>query len=117
MHPVVQNERLSPNVTRLVVEAPRIAEIREPGQFVIVHLGRGADRTPLTTADGNAEAGTISLVIQAIGKSTSDLVELQPGDAIADIAGPLGRPTELPETGHAAGVGGGGGTAGILPSA
>jgi len=117
MHPVVQNERLSPNVTRLVVEAPRIAEIREPGQFVIVHLGRGAERIPLTIADGDAEAGTISLVIQAIGKSTSDLVELQPGDAIADIAGPLGRPTELPETGHAVCVGGGVGTAVILPIA
>ena len=117
MHPVVQNERLSPNVTRLVVEAPRIAEIREPGQFVIVHLGRGAERIPLTIADGDAEAGTISLVIQAIGKSTSDLVELQPGAVIADIAGPLGRPTELPETGHAVCVGGGVGTAVILPIA
>src|SRR3972149_2106130 len=117
MHPVVQNERLSPNVTRLVVEAPRIAEIREPGQFVIVHLGRGAERIPLTIADGDAEAGTISLVIQAIGKSTSDLVELQPGDAIADIAGPLGRPPELPETGHAVCVGGGGGAALLVPAA
>ena len=101
MHPILRNERLSPNVTRLVLEAPRIAEIRQPGQFVIVHLGRGAERIPLTIADGDAEAGTISLVIQAIGKSTTDLVELQPGDAIADVAGPLGRPTDLPDHGHA----------------
>ena len=78
MHRVLANERLSPNVYRLVVEAPRIAEIRKPGQFVIVHLGPGAERIPLTIADGNAEAGTISLVIQAIGKSTTDLVELSP---------------------------------------
>ena len=117
MHRIVQNERLSPNVTRLVVEAPRIAQIRQPGQFVIVHLGRGAERIPLTIADANAAAGTISLVIQAVGKSTSDLVELQPGDTIADIAGPLGRPTELPERGHAVCVGGGVGTAVILPIA
>jgi len=117
MHPILRNERLSPNVTRLVLEAPRIAEIRQPGQFVIVHLGRGAERIPLTIADGDADAGTISLVIQAIGKSTSDLVELQPGEAIADIAGPLGRPTELPERGHAVCVGGGVGTAVILPIA
>ncbi len=117
MHRIVQNERLSPNVTRLVVEAPRIAEIRRPGQFVIVRLGRGAERIPLTIADGNPDAGTISLVIQAIGKSTSDLVELQAGDAITDIAGPLGRPTELPEAGHAVCVGGGVGTAVILPIA
>ena len=60
MHPILRNERLSPNVTRLVLEAPRIAEIRQPGQFVIVHLGRGAERIPLTIADGDAEAGTIS---------------------------------------------------------
>ncbi len=117
MHPILRNERLSPNVTRLVVEAPRIAEIRQPGQFVIVHLGRGAERIPLTIADGDASTGTISLVIQAIGKSTTDLVELQPGDAIADIAGPLGRPTELPDRGHAVCVGGGVGTAVILPIA
>ena len=117
MHPILRNERLSPNVTRLVLEAPRIAEIRQPGQFVIVHLGRGAERIPLTIADGDAEAGTISLVIQAIGKSTTDLVELQPGDAIADVAGPLGRPTDLPDHGHAVCVGGGVGTAVILPIA
>ena len=97
MHPILRNERLSPNVTRLVLKAPRIAEIRQPGQFVIVHLGRGAERIPLTIADADASAGTISLVIQAIGKSTTDLVELQPGDEIADVAGPLGRPTELPD--------------------
>ncbi|HEX5589017.1 MAG TPA: sulfide/dihydroorotate dehydrogenase-like FAD/NAD-binding protein [Candidatus Limnocylindrales bacterium] len=117
MHPILRNERLSPNVTRLVLEAPRIAEIRQPGQFVIVHLGRGAERIPLTIADADAEAGTISLVIQAVGKSTTDLVELQPGDAIADVAGPLGKPTELPERGHAVCVGGGVGTAVILPIA
>ena len=117
MHPILRNERLSPNVTRLVLLAPRIAEIRQPGQFVIVHLGRGAERIPLTIADADASAGTISLVIQAIGKSTADLVALQPGDEIADVAGPLGRPTELPEHGHAVCVGGGVGTAVILPIA
>ena len=117
MHPILRNERLSPNVTRLVLEAARIAEIRQPGQFVIVHLGRGAERIPLTIADADPVAGTISLVIQAIGKSTNDLVELQPGDAIADVAGPLGRPTELPVKGHAVCVGGGVGTAVILPIA
>jgi ferredoxin--NADP+ reductase len=117
MHRIISNERLSPNVTRLVVEAPRIAEIRQPGQFVIVHAGRGAERIPLTIADADARAGTISLVIQAIGKSTTDLVELGPGDAIADIAGPLGRPTELPDHGHAVCVGGGVGTAVAYPIA
>ena len=117
MHRVLTNEQLSPNVYRLVVEAPRIAQIREPGQFVIVHLGPGAERIPLTIADGDAAGGTISLVIQAIGKSTHDLVELQPGQFIGGIAGPLGKPTELPAAGRVVCVGGGVGTAVILPIA
>jgi ferredoxin--NADP+ reductase len=117
MHAVVARDQLSPNVTRLVVSAPRIAEIRRPGQFVIVRLGPGAERIPLTIADGDAAAGTISLVIQSIGKSTADLVEVEPGGAISDIAGPLGRPTDLLEHGRAICVGGGVGTAVILPIA
>jgi ferredoxin--NADP+ reductase len=117
MHSVVARTQLSPNVTRLVVEAPRLAEIRRPGQFVIVRLGTGAERIPLTIADADPAAGTISLVIQSIGKSTADLVELEPGDAIRDIAGPLGKPTDLVDAGHAVCVGGGVGTAVILPIA
>jgi ferredoxin--NADP+ reductase len=117
VHHVLVNERLSPNVTRLVIDAPRIAAIRQPGQFVIVHLGPGAERIPLTIADGDPVAGTISLVIQAIGKSTADLVEVPVGGEIADVAGPLGRPTELPEHGRVVCVGGGVGTAVILPIA
>ncbi len=117
MHAIVSKEQLSPNVTRLVVEAPRIAEIRRPGQFVIVRRGPGAERIPLTIADTDPVAGTITLVVQAIGKSTSDLVELEPGEAIQDIAGPLGQPTELIERGHAVCVGGGVGTAVVYPIA
>ena len=117
MHLIVDKSQLSPNVTRLVVEAPRIAEIRQPGQFVIVRRGPGAERIPLTIAAADPAAGTISLIIQSIGKSTSDLVELEVGDAITDIAGPLGRATELISEGHAVCVGGGVGTAVILPIA
>jgi ferredoxin--NADP+ reductase len=117
MHPIRATAQLSPNVWRLVVEAPRIAEIREPGQFVIVRQRPGAERIPLTIADANPMEGTISLVIQAIGKSTTDLVELEPGDAIRDVAGPLGRATELIESGHAVCVGGGVGTAVVYPIA
>ena len=117
MHPIVATDQLSPNVTRLVIEAPRIAEIRLPGQFVIVRLGPGAERIPLTIADADPVAGTITLIIQSVGKSTADLVELRPGDAITDVAGPLGSPTELIEHGHAVCVGGGVGTAVILPIA
>ena len=117
MHPVVEREQLSPNVVRLVVEAPRIAKVRRPGQFVIVRKAPGAERIPLTIADTDAEAGTITLMIQAIGVSTTDLCEMQAGDQIQDVAGPLGSPTDLIETGHAVCVGGGVGTAVILPIA
>jgi ferredoxin/flavodoxin---NADP+ reductase len=117
MHPVVTNNRLSPNVTRLDVAAPRIAKIRQPGQFVIVHLKDGAERIPLTIADASDTNGTIALVIQAVGKSTQELVALKPGEAIADIAGPLGKPTELLESGRAICIGGGVGTAVVHPIA
>jgi ferredoxin--NADP+ reductase len=117
MHSILSSDQLSPNVTRLVLEAPRIAQIRQPGQFVIVRLGPGAERIPLTIADADPVAGTITLIIQSVGKSTADLVDLRPGDAITDVAGPLGRATDLIEHGHAVCVGGGVGTAVILPIA
>ncbi len=117
MHNVIAKDQLSPNVTRFVVEATRIAQIRRPGQFVIVRLGEGAERIPLTIADANQETGTISLIIQAIGKSTMDLAALEVGAAIQDVAGPLGRPTDLIESGRAVCVGGGVGTAVVYPIA
>ncbi|HEY6057714.1 MAG TPA: sulfide/dihydroorotate dehydrogenase-like FAD/NAD-binding protein, partial [Candidatus Limnocylindrales bacterium] len=117
MHTILEKTQLSPNVTRLTLDASRIARIRQPGQFVIVRRGPGAERIPLTIADADPAAGTITLVIQSIGKSTTDLVELGVGDAIQDVAGPLGRPTELLDHGHAVCVGGGVGTAVILPIA
>ena len=117
MHQIHEKRQLSPNVTLFRVSAPRIAEIRRPGQFVIVRLGPGAERIPLTIADANPGAGTITLVIQSIGKSTADLVDLEVGQAIQDIAGPLGHPTDLPESGRTVCVGGGVGTAVILPIA
>src|SRR5512140_3125044 len=117
MHKIVARAQLSPNVTRLDVVAPRIAQIRQPGQFVIVHRAEGAERIPLTIADANPKAGTIALVIQAVGKSTRELVALEPGDEIAGIAGPLGKPTELLASGRAICIGGGVGTAVLHPIA
>jgi ferredoxin/flavodoxin---NADP+ reductase len=117
MHPVVGREVLSPNVTRLEVEASRIAQVRRAGQFVIVRLGEGAERIPLTIADADPGAGTITLTVQAVGKSSCDLCMLQVGDSITDIAGPLGEPTDLISSGHAVCVGGGVGTAVVHPMA
>ena len=117
MHKVVARAQLSPNVTRLDVVAPRIAQIRQPGQFVIVHLREGAERIPLTIADADSGAGTIALVIQSVGKSTRELVALKPDEEIAGIAGPLGHPTELIGSGRALCIGGGVGTAVVHPIA
>lgn len=117
MNTVRGKSRLSPNVTRLVVDAARVAEVRRPGQFVIVRKEPGAERIPLTITDADREQGTVTLVIQAVGKSTFDLVDLEVGDTITDVVGPLGRPTELLEDGHAVCVGGGVGTAVVWPIA
>ena len=117
MHRILANERLSPAVHRLTLEAPLVAKAREPGQFVMVRLGAGHERIPLTIAGADRAAGTISLVIQAVGVSTKALVALQPGEAITDVAGPLGRATDLIDHGHAVCVGGGVGTAVVLPIA
>ncbi len=118
MFKVIANTQLSPNVWRLDVEAARIAQIRQAGQFVIVCKDVNGERVPLTIADADLEKGTISLVIQAIGKTTHQLVALKPGEYIRDIAGPLGKPTKLAEPGtKAICVGGGVGTGVVHPIA
>jgi len=117
MFPIIDNAALSPNVTRLVVSAPRIALVRQPGQFVIVRLGDGAERIPLTIADADPDKGTITLVIRSVGKSTMDLTALAIGEAIRDVAGPLGKETDLLDHGRAVCVGGGVGTAVVHPIA
>ena len=117
MHTILKRQQLSPNVTRLDVSAPRIAQIRQPGQFVIVRRADDSERIPLTIADADPAAGSIALVIQSVGKSTRDLVALQPGDAIRDIVGPLGHATELIANGRALCIGGGVGTAVVHPIA
>lgn len=116
-HEVVSNTKLTADVHRLVVVAPLVAAVRQPGQFVIVRLGPGAERIPLTIAESDSAQGTIVLVIQAVGKSTSDLVALAPGDRIQDVVGPLGRPSDLVTEGTAVCVAGGVGAAVIFPIA
>lgn len=117
MHRISRNEELAPNVHRLVIEAPLIAKARKPGQFVIVRLAEGHERIPLTIADGDPAAGTITLVIQAMGHSTKAIVATPAGGSIRDVAGPLGAPTHLITSGHAVCVGGGVGTAVVHPIA
>ncbi len=108
---------LAPGVRWLVVEAPRVAVRHKPGHFVIVRVAEGGERIPLTIADSSAAAGTITLVVQALGASTQRLVSLNSGESILDVAGPLGKPTEIEKFGHVVLVGGGVGTAVIYPQA
>ena len=117
MFTIIRNEELAPQVHRLVVEAPRVAAARRPGQFVIVRLRDGAERIPLTIADADELAGTITLVIQAIGTGTKAIVATPAGEGIRDVAGPLGRATEIEKWGKVACIGGGVGTAVLFPMA
>ncbi len=110
-------ERLAPTLARLVVEAPLVARKREAGHFVIVRLDETGERIPLTIVDADPQAGTITLIVQAVGKTTKLLVSRRAGDALADVVGPLGNPTPIHLWGRVACVGGGVGTAELLPIA
>ncbi|APG27646.1 ferredoxin-NADP reductase [Syntrophotalea acetylenivorans] len=117
MFEVLQNDTLAPNVHRLVIRAPRIAKARKSGQFVIIHPEKGGERIPLTIADADPQAGTITLFVQAVGPSTLKIVGTPVGDSLQDIAGPLGKETEIERWGKVACVGGGVGTAVLYPLA
>jgi NAD(P)H-flavin reductase len=117
MFEVLENQELAPQVYRMVVKAPRVAAARKAGQFVIVHLAEGSERIPLTIADADPSAGTITLIIQATGYSTQQIVATGVGGFIRDVAGPLGKPTEIKLWGKVACVGGGVGTAVLFPLA
>jgi NAD(P)H-flavin reductase len=117
MFRVVSNEEIAPQLHRMVIEAPRVARARKPGQFVIVRKGPGGERIPLTIADDDPAAGTITLIIQAVGISTREIVAVPAGGALSDVAGPLGQPTEIENLGRVVCVGGGVGTAVLFPLA
>jgi ferredoxin/flavodoxin---NADP+ reductase len=117
MFPIVEARWLAPEVKRFRIEAPRIARKRRPGQFVIVRVHERGERIPLTIADSSPADGTITLVVQGIGKTTRLLNRLEPGDALLDVVGPLGEPSEVERFGTVAVVGGGVGAAIAWPTA
>jgi NAD(P)H-flavin reductase len=116
MFEILKNEQIAPQVHRLVVKAPRVAAARLPGQFVIVRAGEHSERIPLTIADADASACTITLIVQAVGPSTQEIVAAGKA-ALRDVAGPLGRATEIERLGKIVCVGGGVGTAVLFPLA
>lgn len=117
MYRILEKQVLSDVTKLMVVEAPHIARKARAGQFVIVRIDERGERIPLTIADYDREAGTITLIFQEVGKSTRHLGTLNVGDTLATLAGPLGHPTEIANYGTVVCVGGGVGIAPIFPIA
>ena len=115
MNKIVKKEQFSEKVFKLVVEAPLIAKSRKAGHFVIVRVGENGERMPLTIADADTEAGTITLVVQTVGYSSTKLCSLNEGDYITDVVGPLGQATHIDNFGTVVCAGGGVGVAPMLP--
>lgn len=95
MYRIVEKKDLSSSIVLMKVEAPRLARSAKPGQFLIVRAGELGERIPLTVCDFDADAGTVTIVIQIVGASSRKICHLEPGDSFADVAGPLGRPSEF----------------------
>ena len=115
MNKIVGKEHFSENVVKLVIEAPLIARSRKAGHFVIVRVGEKGERIPLTIAGADINKGTIDLVIQAVGKSSNKICELNVGDYITDVVGPLGQATHIEKVGTVVCAGGGVGVAPLYP--
>lgn len=97
MFKIVSKRFLSPNITEMKIDAPRVAASAEPGQFIIVRTDEEGERIPLTICDFDREAGTVTIVTQAVGYSSAKINEMEEGDSFCDFAGPLGRPSDLLE--------------------
>ncbi len=95
MYPILETQFLAPNICRTVVQAPRVALSAQPGQFIILRTDPNGERIPLTVCDFDSEAGTVTVVTQAVGVSSRKICALRKGDAFEDFAGPLGLPSEF----------------------
>jgi len=117
-HKIVSKSQLSDDVFTADVEAPLVAQAAKPGQFVIIAISSEySERIPLTIADADPAKGTINLIWQRVGKTTAELADMKTGDQIANVVGPLGRPTHIQNFGTVVCVGGGIGNAPLLPIA
>ncbi|MCG6536306.1 MAG: sulfide/dihydroorotate dehydrogenase-like FAD/NAD-binding protein, partial [Syntrophales bacterium LBB04] len=117
MSKIIENTKLSESVVKMVLEAPAIARKRKAGQFIILKIDEKGERIPLTIVDSDAQAGTITIIFQIVGKTTALLATLQMGDTIQDLQGPLGNPTEIENYGRVVCIGGGVGVGVVYPLA
>ncbi|MTK52128.1 sulfide/dihydroorotate dehydrogenase-like FAD/NAD-binding protein [Paludibacter sp.] len=115
MNRILKKEHFSPNVLHFEVEAPQIAKTRKAGHFVLVKVGEKGERIPLTIAASDPVKGSISLVVQRVGVSSAKLCDLNEGDYITDLVGPLGKATHIENYGTVVCAGGGVGVAPLLP--
>ena len=115
MSKIIEKEYFSEAVVRLVIEAPHIAKSRKAGHFVIVKTGEKGERIPLTIAAADVDKGTITLIIQKVGVTSTKICELEVGEEITDVVGPLGKPTHIEKVGTVLASGGGVGVAPLLP--
>ena len=115
MNKIISKEHFSENVVKLEIEAPLIAKSRRAGHFVIVRVGEKGERIPLTIAGSDLEKGTITLVVQKMGVSSTKLCSLNVGDEVTDVVGPLGKATHIENFGTVVCACGGVGTAPMLP--
>jgi len=117
MNEIVEKVALAHTVYLLKIRAPQVAKKRKAGQFVILRMEEHGERIPLTIVDSDDLEGTITLIVQEVGKSTSILCGMSVGDRVLDVVGPLGHPTHIEKFGNVVCVGGGIGTAPVLPIA
>ena len=115
MNKIVLKKQLSEKVFLFEIEAPLIAKSRKAGNFIIVRVGENGERVPLTIADASIERGTITIMVQKVGLSSTKLCDLNEGDYITDVVGPLGNPTHIENFGTVVCAGGGVGVAPMLP--
>ncbi|MDP2207207.1 MAG: sulfide/dihydroorotate dehydrogenase-like FAD/NAD-binding protein [Bacteroidota bacterium] len=117
MYKIIKKQKLSDTITKLVIESPLVAKKRKAGNFVMIRVVEGGERIPITIADSDIEKGTVTIIVQAIGKTTKMLCSLNEGDFVLDFVGPLGEPTPIHNYGTVVCIGGGVGTAEVYPIA
>ena len=118
MYRILEKQVLGPNVTKMVIDAPAVAKKAEPGQFIILRIDEKGERIPLTVADYDREAGTVTIIFQVVGKTTTQLNEMEAGESLMDFVGPLGVASHFSDDiKNVAVIGGGLGTAIAYPQA
>ena len=117
MYAITEARFLAKDIKLFKIKSPKIAEKRKAGQFIIIRLEEYGERIPLTIADSDISKGTVTIIVQGVGKTTKQLNSLGAGDTILDVVGPLGMPSHIEKFGTAVSIGGGVGTAIAYPTA